>query len=71
MLVLVLLPILIDYFNDGVHACSLGIAGQIKIMEEPSLVFTGFMVQINNTSTLTIVNNIDLFVLSSIDLSRY
>jgi hypothetical protein len=40
MLVLVLLPILIDYFNGCTRACSLGIVAQIKIMEEPSLVFT-------------------------------
>jgi hypothetical protein len=39
--VLVLLPILIDYFNDYTRARSLDIAAQIKIMEEPSLVFTG------------------------------
>jgi hypothetical protein len=39
--VLVLLPILIDYFNGCVHARSLGIAAQIKIMGEPSFVFTG------------------------------
>jgi hypothetical protein len=41
MLVLVLLPMLIDYFNDCACARSLGTAAQIKIMEEPSLVFTG------------------------------
>jgi hypothetical protein len=41
MLVLVLLPMLIDYFNGCARACSLGIASQIKIMGEPSLVFTG------------------------------
>jgi hypothetical protein len=40
MLVLVLLPMLIDYFNGCVHAHSLGIAAQIKIMGVPSLVFT-------------------------------
>jgi hypothetical protein len=32
---------LIDYFNDCARARSLGIAAQIKIMGEPSLVFTG------------------------------
>jgi hypothetical protein len=32
---------LIDYFNGCAHARSLGIAAQIKIMGEPSLVFTG------------------------------
>jgi hypothetical protein len=32
---------LIDYFNDCAHARSFGIAAQIKIMGEPSLVFTG------------------------------
>jgi hypothetical protein len=41
MLVLVLLPMLIDYFNGCARACSLGIAAQIKIIVEPSLVFTG------------------------------
>jgi hypothetical protein len=41
MLGLVLLPMLIDYFNGYARACSLGIAAQIKIMVEPSLVFTG------------------------------
>jgi hypothetical protein len=39
--VLVLLPMLIDYFNGYARAHSLGIAAQIKIMGEPSLVFTG------------------------------
>jgi hypothetical protein len=33
---------LIDYFNGYARARSLGIAAQIKIMGEPSLVFTGF-----------------------------
>jgi hypothetical protein len=41
MLVLVLLPMLIDYFNGCARACSLGIVAQIKIMGELSLVFTG------------------------------
>jgi hypothetical protein len=41
MLILVLLPMLIDYFNGYARARSLGIAAQIKIMGEPSLVFTG------------------------------
>jgi hypothetical protein len=41
ILVIVLLPMLIDYFNDSVRARSLGIAAQIKIMGEPSLVYTG------------------------------
>jgi hypothetical protein len=40
MLVLVLLPMLIDYFNSCTRACSLGIAAQIKIMRESSSVFT-------------------------------
>jgi hypothetical protein len=31
----------IDYFNGCTRACSLDIAAQIKIMEEPSLIFTG------------------------------
>jgi hypothetical protein len=39
--VLVLLPIWIDYFNGYARALSLGIAARIKIMGEPSLVFTG------------------------------
>jgi hypothetical protein len=41
MLMLVLLPMLLDYFNGYAHVRSLGIAAQIKIMGEPSLVFTG------------------------------
>jgi hypothetical protein len=40
ILVLVLLPVLIDYFNGCARACSIGIAAQ-KIMGESSLVFTG------------------------------
>jgi hypothetical protein len=32
---------LIDHFNDCAHARGLGIAAQIKIIGEPSLVFTG------------------------------
>jgi hypothetical protein len=31
----------IDYFNDCARARSLGIGAQIKIMGEPSLVFSG------------------------------
>jgi hypothetical protein len=38
---LVLLPMLIDYFNGCACARSLGIAAQIKIMGELSLVFIG------------------------------
>ena len=38
---LVLLPMLFDYFNGCTRACSLDTAAQIKIMGEPSLVFTG------------------------------
>jgi hypothetical protein len=41
ILVLVLLLMVIDYFNYYVSACSLGTAAQIKIMGESSLVFTG------------------------------
>jgi hypothetical protein len=41
MLMLVLLLMLIDYFNGYTRARSLGTAAQIKIMGEPSLVFTG------------------------------
>jgi hypothetical protein len=39
MLVLVLLPMVIDYFNGYTCVCIFGIAAEIKIMEEPSLVF--------------------------------
>jgi hypothetical protein len=39
MLMLVLLPMLIDYFNDYARARSLSTAAQIKIMGEPSLVY--------------------------------
>jgi hypothetical protein len=35
--VLVLLPLLIDYFNGCARAHSLGIAGQIEIMGDSSL----------------------------------
>jgi hypothetical protein len=41
ILLLVLLPMWIDYFNGCTRACSLGIAAQIKIMEVASLIFTG------------------------------
>jgi hypothetical protein len=41
ILVLVLLSMLIDYFNGCARVRDLGIAAQIKIMGEPSLVFTG------------------------------
>jgi hypothetical protein len=41
ILVLVLLSMVIDYFNDCTCICRLGIAAQIKIMGEPSLVFLG------------------------------
>jgi hypothetical protein len=41
ILVLVLLPMLIDYFNGCAHARGLGIAAPIKIMGEPLSVFTG------------------------------
>jgi hypothetical protein len=41
ILVLVLLPMLIDYFNGCARTRSLGIADQIKIMGEPLLVFIG------------------------------
>jgi hypothetical protein len=41
ILVWVLLPMVIDYFNDCTRARSLSIAPQIKIMREPSLVFSG------------------------------
>jgi hypothetical protein len=43
MLMLVLLPMLVDYFNGCARARSLGIAAQIKIMGEPSLVVTGLL----------------------------
>jgi hypothetical protein len=41
ILVLVLLPMWIDYFNGCTRARSLGIVAQVKIMGEPLLVFTG------------------------------
>jgi hypothetical protein len=41
ILVWVLLPMVIDYFNGCMRACSLGIAAQIKIMGEPLLIFSG------------------------------
>jgi hypothetical protein len=37
----VLLPMMINYFNDYTCARSLGSVVQIKIVEEPSLVFLG------------------------------
>jgi hypothetical protein len=40
-LVLVLLPMVIEYFNGYTCARSFGIAAQIKINGEPSLVFSG------------------------------
>jgi hypothetical protein len=39
--VLVLLPMMIDYFNNCVRTRSLDLAGQIKIMGETLLVFSG------------------------------
>jgi hypothetical protein len=41
MLMLVFLPMLIDYFNGYARARNLGTAAQIKIIGEPSLIFTG------------------------------
>jgi hypothetical protein len=41
ILVLILLLMVTDYFNGCARACSLGIAALIKIMGEPSLVFSG------------------------------
>ena len=41
ILVLVLLPMLLDYFKGCARARSLGTAAQIKIMGEPSLVLSG------------------------------
>jgi hypothetical protein len=41
ILVVVLLPMLDDYYNGCARACSLGTAAKIKIMREPSLVLTG------------------------------
>jgi hypothetical protein len=38
---LVLLLMVINYFNSCARARSLGITAQIKIMGEPSLVFSG------------------------------
>jgi hypothetical protein len=40
---LVLLPMVIDYFNSCVRARSLGTAAQIKIMGELSLSFIGML----------------------------
>ena len=53
ILVLVLLPMLIDYSNGCVCQRSLCTAAKIKIMGEPSLVFTGCdLVSISFRSTL-------------------
>jgi hypothetical protein len=41
ILVLVLLPMVIDYFNGYARAHSLGIVDQIKIMGESSLIYSG------------------------------
>jgi hypothetical protein len=41
ILVWVLLPMMIDYFNGYARARGLGIAAQTKIMGEPSMVFSG------------------------------
>jgi hypothetical protein len=41
ILVLVLLPMVIDYSNGCTRVHSLVIAAQIKIMREPSLMFSG------------------------------
>jgi hypothetical protein len=41
MLVLVILLMVIDYFNGYTDARSLGSVAQIKIIEDPSLVFSG------------------------------
>ena len=41
ILMLVLLSMLVDYFNGCARAHSLGIAAQIKIMGEPSLILSG------------------------------
>jgi hypothetical protein len=41
MLAMVLLPMLIDYFNDCARAHNLGIAAQIQFIGELLLVFTG------------------------------
>jgi hypothetical protein len=46
ILVLVLLPMVIYYFNGYTRARSLGIVAQIKIMGEPSLVFLGLWFRI-------------------------
>jgi hypothetical protein len=47
--VLVLLPMLYDYSNGCTRTCSLGIAAQIKIMGESSLVFAGLWFDIYAT----------------------
>jgi hypothetical protein len=41
ILVLVFLPMVIDYSNSGVREHSLGVATQINIIEELWLVFVG------------------------------
>jgi hypothetical protein len=41
MLVLILLPMLIDYFNGRARERSIGITAKFKIMGEPSSVFIG------------------------------
>jgi hypothetical protein len=46
ILVLILLPMLLDYSNDCTRARSLDIAPQIKIMGEPMLVFTDLRIEI-------------------------
>ena len=46
ILMVLLLLVCVDYFNGCLRARSLGTAAQIKIMGEPSLVFTGICVGI-------------------------
>jgi hypothetical protein len=41
ILMLVLLPMVIDYFNNYARACILDIAAQVKIIGEPPLIFSG------------------------------
>jgi hypothetical protein len=52
ILVLILLPMVIDYFNDCTHVYSLGIAAQINIMGELSLVFIGLWFSCNRMSSV-------------------
>jgi hypothetical protein len=49
---MILLPMMIDYFNSCARAHSLDIAAQIQVIGEPSLVFTGLWFDIYFWPTL-------------------